>query len=237
MGRPSALLIMGGADYHNTPEHYEALAGLLAGPAGLNVTVTDDFVGQTAESLSTYDLLVLWATYTGDVPPEPVHALFEVVHSGTPLLILHGALYNFRRVSGWPEVIGTLILPRPIRHLPYQEVTVNIQDHSHPITAGVEHFRITDELFTLELRGEGVHLLASFDGRAANKPFSGRSESDEEQAASHAWRMRQPRAPLVYVKQHGAGTICGNALGHDAAALTNPGFRQLVVQGAGWLVS
>jgi type 1 glutamine amidotransferase len=237
MGRPTALLIMGGADYHNKPEHYEALAGLLAGPAGCNITVTDDFLGQTESSLSRYDLLVLWATYTGEVPPEPVHALFETVRQGTPLLILHGALYDFRQTPGWPEVIGALILPRPIRHLPYQEVTVNIQDHSHPVTAGVEDFRITDELFTLELRGEGARLLASYDGRAASKPFSGRSESDEEQSASHAWRIEQPRAPLVYVKQHGAGKICGNALGHDVAALTNPGFRRLTVQAVDWLLS
>ena len=29
MARPTALLIAGGAPYHNTSEHYELLAGLL----------------------------------------------------------------------------------------------------------------------------------------------------------------------------------------------------------------
>jgi type 1 glutamine amidotransferase len=237
MGRPKTLLIAGGAAYHNTPEHYELLAGLLAGPAGCNVTVTDDFLGQTRKSLSGYDALVLWATYTGDVPPEPVQALFDVVHDGTPLLIQHGALYNFRRVDGWPETMGALILGRPIRHLPYQEAIVHIDDRRHPITAGLEDFRITDELFTLDLRGDDVQLLASYDGRETSAPFREGGAQPEEEAAVHAWRMQQPHAPLVYVKQHGRGTICGNALGHDGAALGNPGFRQITVQAVQWLTS
>jgi hypothetical protein len=33
----------------------------------------------------------------------------------------------------------------------------------------------------------------------------------------------------------GAGKVCVNALGHDAAALSNPGFRRLMVQSIGWL--
>ena len=99
MGRPSALLIMGGADYHNTVAHYELLAGLLAGPAGCNVTVTDDFPAQTEESLSRYDLLVLWATY-GAPPREPVDALFRAVRQGTPLLGIHAAPYTVREIEG-----------------------------------------------------------------------------------------------------------------------------------------
>ena len=48
--------------------------------------------------------------------------------------------------------------------------------------------------------------------------------------------MHQPRAPLMYVKQLGAGKICVNAMGHDGAALRNPGFRQLTVQAVNWLL-
>ena len=121
-------------------------------------------------------------------------------------------------------------------HLPYQEVTVQIQERSHPVTAGVDDFRTADELFTLELQ-EGAHLLASFDGSAADKPFRDDVENSETGRVSHAWRMEQPRAALVYVKQHGRGMICGNALGHDKSALANASFRQLTVQAAQWLLS
>ncbi len=235
MARPKTLLILGGpADYHNKPEQYEEIAGLLVGPAGLNIHVTDDLPGQSEQSLSGYDLLVLWSTWTRDVPREATDALLDAVRRGAPLLIMHGSLYNFRDNPEWVKDMGALIRSRPIAHLPYQDVTVEIQDSDHPITAGLENFQTADELFTLELQ-PGATLLASFNGRATAKPFRDDVEQSEVGAASHAWRMEQPRAALVYVKRLGEGWICGNALGHDGRALSNPGFRQLTVQACQWL--
>jgi type 1 glutamine amidotransferase len=239
MARPTALLIMGGDGYHNTPAHYELLAGLIAGPAGCNVTVTDDFLGQTEASLSGYDLLVLWATHR-EPPPEPAHALFNTVRRGTPLLGLHAAPYTVRRVEGGPQAIGSAYITR-FPHLPYQEIAVRILDRDHPVTAGVEDFRTTDELYCLEDLGPDVRVLAAYDGREANRPFRSREpgagQPDPRHDEANAWRMQQPRAPLVYVKQLGAGKLCVNALGHDAAAISNPGFRQLTVQAAQWLMA
>ena len=231
MARPTALLIAGGADYHNTPEHYELLAGLLAGPAGLNLTVTDSLAEQTEADLRRYDLLALWATI-GDPPAAPVAALFGAVRRGTPLLGIHAAPFTVRRVEGGPEAIGALYLPWP--HLPYQETTISVYVPGHPITQGVEPFRITDELYCLEPRGEGVQVLAGYDGTAADAPFRGDPRPGHDEA--HAWRLRQPRAPLLYTKRLGAGKVHVNALGHDGAALRHPAFRRLIVQGVGWLL-
>lgn len=236
MARRTALLIMGGEAYHNTPEHYELLAGLLAGPAGLNLTITDDLLSQTEASLSCYDLLVLWATHR-EPPREPVHALFDVVRKGTPLLGLHAAPYTVRMVEGGPEAIGCEYIKR-FPHLPYQEITVRILDRDHPVTAGMDDFRTTDELYCLENLGPDVKLLACYDGREANRPFRTRDgRPDPRHDEANAWRMQQPHAPLVYVKQLGSGKICVNALGHDAASLQNPGFRRLVMQAVQWLTS
>jgi type 1 glutamine amidotransferase len=236
MGRPTALLIMGGDGYHNTPEHYEALAGLLAGPAGCNVTVTDDFLGQTEASLAGYDLLVLWATHR-EPPPEPVHALFSAVRKGTPLLGLHAAPYTVRMVEGGPEAIGSAYIKR-FPHLPYQEIMVHILDTDHPVTAGMEDFRTTDELYCLEDLGPDVRVLAGYDGRAASRPFRSREgHPDPRHDEANAWRLQQPRAPLVYAKLLGGGKICVNALGHAPPAIQNPGFRRLVVQAAQWLTA
>jgi len=233
MTRPTALLIAGGAPYHNTPDHYEALAGQQAGPAGLNLTVTDDWAGQTTDQLRRYDLVVLWAT-VGDSPPEPVHALFDAVRRGTPLLGLHAAPYTVRMVEGGPEAVGSSYIKR-FPHLPYQQITVHVEDPTHPVTAGVADFQITDELYCLDDLGNDVRVLATYDGRQANAPYRGDPRPQHEDA--HAWRMQQPHAPLVYVKQHGEGKICINALGHDGAALRNPGFRQITTQAVQWLLS
>ncbi len=176
---------------------------------------------------------MLWAT-VGDSPPQPVHALFDAVRRGTPLLGLHAAPYTVRMVEGGPEAIGSAYVKR-FPHLPYQEITVHVEDSTHPVTAGVDDFRITDELYCLEDLGSDVHVLATYDGRQANAPYKG--EPRPQHAEAHAWRMGQPHAPLVYVKQHGEGKICVNALGHDGAALRNTGFRQLTTQAVGWLLS
>ena len=40
--------------------------------------------------------------------------------------------------------------------------------------------------------------------------------------------------PILYVRDHGRGRVCYIALGHDARAWGNPGFRQLVRQATLW---
>ena len=237
MPRPTALLIMGGDAYHNKEEHYEELAGLMAGPGGLNLTLTDDLPGQTRESMSRYDLLVLWATM-GQPPSEPIDALFDVVRAGTPLLGIHAAPYTVRMVEGGPQAIGASYIKR-FPHLPYQDIQVNLYDREHPITAGVDDFAITDELYCLDELTPDVTVLAGYNGRAAGAPYRLREGQapDPRHEEAHAWRKQQPRAPLVYVKPLGQGKICVNALGHDGQAIANSGFRALTVQAVRWLLS
>ena len=237
MARPKARLIMGGDAYHNKEEHYEELAGLFAGPAGLNITITDDLPGQTKETLSGYDLIVLWTTM-GRPPAKPVNALFDVVRAGTPLLGLHAAPYTVRMIEGGPEAIGASYIKR-FPHLPYQPVTVRVYEKDHPVTRGVEDFQITDELYCLDGLTPDVTVLAGYEGREANAPYLLREGQppDPRHDDAHAWRAQQQRAPLVYVKTLERGKICVNALGHDGQAIANPGFRQLSVQAVRWLLS
>ena len=172
-GRPKALLIMGGDAYHNKAEHYEALAGLLAGPCGLNITITDDFPGQTRESLGGYDLLALWTTLR-EPPAEAVHALFDTVRAGTPLYGIHAAPYTVRMIEGGPAAIGGSY-QKTFPHLPYQEATVRIYEKDHPVTAGIEDFTITDELYCIDEITPETTVLAGYDGerRAAHNRGKG----------------------------------------------------------------
>lgn len=228
---------MGGDAYHNQPEHYEAIAGLFAGPAGCNIVVIDDLPSQTHATLSGYDLIVLWTTM-GKGPHEAIGALFDVVREGTPLIGLHAAPYTVRMVDGGPEAIGSSYIKR-FPHLPYQTIKVDIADIAHPISHGVNSFFILDELYCLEDLPADATVLASYDGRAASAQYvipEGR-EPNPAHADAHAWRMTQTHAPLVYTKPLGKGHVVVNALGHDGQALTTPGFRQLTVQAAHWLLT
>jgi len=230
----SNALILGTKNNHNSPAHYEQLAGLLVGPAGLNITVRDDYPAQTAESLAGFDLLVLWAADAR--PPFPqaaMEAVFATVRRGTPLLGIHGAAFNMGKAVGGPQAGGT-VYRSP--HLPVQEITVHVEDQQHPITAGLEDFRITDEPYRLDAVSEGIQVLCSFDAREAEQ-YTAPGKAEDVVADVRGWSMRNPQAPVVYVKRLGAGTICLNTLGHSPGALATHGFRQLVVQATNWLLA
>ena len=235
MARPKALLIMGGDAYHNKEEHYEELAGLFAGPCGLNITITDDFPGQTRESFSGYDLLVLWTTLR-EPPAEPVNALFDTVRAGTPLYGIHAAPYTVRMIEGGPAAIGGSY-QKMFPHLPYQEAVVRIYEKDHPATQGIEDFPITDELYCIDEITPDTTVLAGYDGREVRSSVVRAGQPPEPRIELQtAWRLEQSRAPLVWTTPLGSGRIVVNALGHDGQAIATSGFRQLTVQAVGWLL-
>ena len=232
MPRPNAL-ILGTHNGHNSPAHYEQLAGLLVGPAGLNVTVRDDYPAQTEASLAGFDLLVLWAADAR--PPFPqaaMDAVFATVRRGTPLLGIHGAAFNMGKAAGGPEA-GGAAYQSP--HLPVQAFDVRVVDGDHPVTAGVEDFRIEDEPYRLDVVGEGVRVLCTFDASAAEQ-YTAPQRPEEVVVSVRDWSRTRPNAPVVYVKRLGASTICLNTLGHSPGALAHPAFRRMVVQATGWLL-
>jgi type 1 glutamine amidotransferase len=232
MPRPNAL-ILGTHNGHNSPAHYEQLAGLLVGPAGLNVTVRDDYPTQTEESLAGFDLLVLWAADAR--PPFPqaaTDAVFATVRRGTPVLGIHGAAFNMGKAAGGPEAGGTAYQSP---HLPVQAFDVHVAESDHPVTAGVEDFRIEDEPYRLDVVGDGVRVLCTFDASAATQ-YTSPPRPEEVVTAVRDWSLARPNAPVVYVKRLGAGTICLNTLGHSPGALAHPAFRRLVAQATGWLL-
>ena len=226
---------MGGDAYHNKEEHYEELAGLFAGPCGLNVTLTDDLPGQTRQSLSGYDLLVLWTTLR-EPPAAPVNALFDTVRAGTPLYGIHAAPYTVRMIEGGPAAIGGSY-QKTFPHLPYQETVVRIYEPDHPVTRGIEDFTITDELYCIDELTPDTTVLAGYDGREvrSGRPREGQPP-DPRFEIQTAWRLERPRAPLVWTRSLGSGRIVVNALGHDGQAIATPGFRRLSVQAVSWLV-
>ena len=232
MARPHAL-ILGTKNGHNSAAHYEQLAGLLIGPAGLNVTVRDDYPAQTEASLAGFDVLILWAADAR--PPFPqaaMEAVFATVRRGTPLFGVHGAAYNMGKAVGGPQA-GGAAYQSP--HLPVQEFTVHIDDREHPITAGVEDFRLHDEPYRLDVVDDAVKVLCSFDARTAEQ-YTAPGKADDVVAAVRSWSLRQPKAPVVYVKQLGDGKMCVNTLGHSPGALATPGFRRLAIQAIDWLM-
>jgi type 1 glutamine amidotransferase len=106
---------------------------------------------------------------------------------------------------------------------------ITVVDRSHPVTAGVEDFDITDESYLCPMFEDSVHplLRSSFHPTAAE--FANRGPA----IASHppgsnmtGWVKTAERSPVVYI-QHG----------HDNTAWTNPAWAKLVLNSIKWLAS
>jgi hypothetical protein len=136
---------------------------------------------------------------------EEGDALIRFVENGGVLLGIHGATAVSAERTRYIALIGA----RVTHHSPYHEFPVLIADPTHPITRGVEDFRITDELYCLDREIAGGRVLATA-----------------------TWQDK--KQPMLYVRSQGKGTVIYNALGHDRQAYENPGFQTLVLRSLAW---
>jgi hypothetical protein len=94
--------------------------------------------------------------------------------------------------------------------------TIEIVDHDHPITAGVEDFPIASEQYYMHL-DPGVHVLA-------RTRFSGQ----------HWPWIDGVTMPAAYTRTWGEGRIFYSSPGHDPAELRIPAAERLLRQGLAW---
>jgi type 1 glutamine amidotransferase len=222
-----ALLLIGGPEYHNKPFHVAELAGILVGECGADLRVTDDL--SALESSADYGVVVNWSTFVQPTDDQ-VAALLSAVESGrTGLFGIHAATATFWNSPAYLRAIGG----RFIKHDPYKQFRVDVDDASHPITSGVASFEVEDELYELgydsaEFEELAAGVRAGRPGREMRHLAAGPLPSDIRVLASAEGH------PMLYVRSHGRGRVHYNALGHDAKALTHPSVRQLFRQGLAW---
>ena len=203
MGRPSALLIMGRDGLPQPPRALRAARRPVRRPGWLQRHRHDDLPGQTEESA----LPLRPAGAVGHPPAAPARAgrgpLPDGAQGDAPARDPRRT-YTVRVIEGGPEAIGSAYIKR-FPHLPYQEITVNILDGAHPVTAGVEDFVTSDELYCLEALGPRVEVLASYDGRAAGAALPDRGGASAESAARRGARLAPDAAPGAAGLRHPPG--------------------------------
>jgi len=225
-----ALLLMGGPEYHDQPDHYAELAGIFAGEGGVDLRITRDLEVLSAAGLAPYDAVINWTTFLSPTE-EQIAALLDALHSGVGFFGLHGATATFWNSAPYLETLGS----RFLKHHPYKEFKVEILDRDHPITRGVDHFVVADELYVL---GGDITAFVEFANRYRNRvPYTGETAAlgDGPLADDISVLATAEGHPMLYTRQVGAGRLHYNALGHDKAALTNPAFRTLARQGLEWV--
>jgi type 1 glutamine amidotransferase/HEAT repeat protein len=216
---PIRVLLFSGQNNHDWRQTTPKIKSILSSGGRFTVEVTERPDQCQAETLARYDVILSdWNTW-GDVkvrewPAETREAFLAFLRKGGGHVVVHagGASFfdwpDYQKITGgsWGKNTG---------HGAIHAFEVKPVDPDHPITRGLEPFRITDELWHATDIRPGIKVLATaFSAR--EKGGSGRDE------------------PVVFVTEFGAGRGLTLLLGHDAAAMEAPGFQALLRRGTEW---
>jgi len=223
--KPKALLLSGGIN-HDYVESSAALAACLAEDFDIEVFPEID-AGLSAFTTGSFDLLVLntlrWRMLDDDkyipfreewayeMPLASQQQLLNFVAEGGGVLALHTASICFDTFAEWQSILGGGWRWGQTFHPEPETVACVIADGDHPVTAGLEDFRVVDEVYhNLEVLADSHVLLTtptSQDGR--------------DQV-------------LVWANHYGKGRVVYSALGHDGASISQATHSELLRRSARW---
>ena len=218
------LMLVGGI-FHPFEEAAAALAALLA-PAGVETdTVQHPDAWLEALQRGNYRMSTVYAlrwrmldhnkyepyrdewAYT--FKPDHGHLVEHFVSSGGALLGLHTAAICFDTWPGWGALLGARWQWGISHHPPLGSVQLTA---STPSEALPPAFELQDEVY---------HNLAVASDCTVD--LTGRGIDDEQH-------------PVLIRRQHDAGRVAYDALGHDAASLQNPAHRAWLLATVNWLL-
>ena len=220
MSKPISTLYLTGANNHDWERTGPFLRDVLTASGDFAVTYTEDASAALEEDLSGVDLFFL--DYNGPFWSDLAQESFlEAVLGGAGVVVLHAADNAFPGWIAYEKLVG-LLWREGTGHGKFHAFTVTIQNHEHPITAGLTDFVTEDELYhrLVPMHGTHVEVLAS----AYSSPESGGTGNFE---------------PMLMTTHYGEGRVFHTALGHvwkgsSLAAIENAGFQETLLRGARW---
>jgi len=218
---PVRVLLLSGQNNHDWKTTTPALEAILESDGRFRVDVTEDPARLGAADLESYDVILSnWNAFgrdagTADWPEETRRSYLEFVRNGKGHVVVHAGSSSFPE---WKDYAGLTLAAwknGQSSHGPRHAFRVRIDDPGHPVTAGLEPFTIEDELWNRPGVEKGAQVLAS-------------SYSAADEQGTGAWE------PSVLAGRFGKGRSLTILLGHDAAAMENPGFQALLRRGVEW---
>lgn len=234
-----------GGQYHDFDYVRLALLQKLAEFPDVRTRVAEDY--SNIEALAEADALI---TYTANVIPSEAEqaTLDDFLARGKRWFALHGTnsaididakgyASSPRVAPKFMEMLGSQFIAHP----PKGEFQVTNSQPAHPLVAGIEDFRVDDELYFIEQRGEiEVLLHTHFNGKAM-RGFTEREFFSDE-----------PR-PILYLRRWRSGEVLYLNLGHcrgnhdmeplmdwypevERCAWESPVFAELVHRGIRWML-
>jgi hypothetical protein len=234
-------LVIGGDRYHNMDYIRTALGKTLGGDMGLTMDFSDEVTLLAPRFLKDYKMLILLrdgmkflSGYGGgrgivsDPPlppiveqetywmtPEEGKAVKDFVRGGGAALFYHNSTYISPHNQDFRDVIGAVTLEHPA----IRPFKVNIVNHDHPITRGVNDFVVTDEQHFEKYEKDPKYILM----RSVNEN-------------GLTWRDLGNSSVAGWAYDYGKGRVCYLAPGHTITALWNPEYEKIQKNAAKWLL-
>ena len=209
----SALFVWGGWDGHTPKESTDLFASLLE-QSGFQVDIYDTLdIFLDAEKLRAVDLIV--PVWTMDkITPEQEKGLLTAVQNGTHIGGWHGCMADsFRDSTEYQFMVGGQWVAHPGNIIDY---TVNVTNHEHPITRGLDDFQMHSEQYYMHVDPSNEVL--------ATTTFN----------SEHAAWIDGTVMPVVWTRRWDQGRVFYCSLGHVVQDFDVPEAREIVRRGLLW---
>jgi uncharacterized protein len=208
-----ALLVWGGWNGHEPKQCVDIFAPYLQSQ-GYDVEVSDtlDVYLDKAKMAALALVVPVWTM--GTITHEQEVGLLEAVKNGVGIAGWHGGMGDsFRNNTEYQFMVGGQWVAHPGGVIDY---TVNITNHTDPITAGLPDFKMHSEQYYMHT-DPGNETLAT-------TTFGG----------EHAAWIKGTVMPVVWKRAWGAGRVFYTSLGHVAKDFEVSEARTIVERGMLW---
>jgi len=186
--------------------------------SGMFQTVdTEDCSLINAETLSGFSVVLF--TTTGELPmnEEQKKSFIEFIRNGGGFVGIHNAADTFYKFPEYGEMLGGYFNGHPWT----QEVTVIVEDQTHPATRHLpKTLRVKEEVYTFKnWSREKTHVLMSLDKTSVDLSKGTRPDHDYA---------------LCWCHSYGEGRVFYTAFGHFKELWRKEWFRKHVLNGILW---
>jgi type 1 glutamine amidotransferase len=208
-----ALIVWGGWDGHEPKLCTDIFAPMLR-ERNYDVTISDTLDSYlNTEFMLALDLIVpIWTM--GTITREQEKGLLDAIASGVGVAGWHGGMGDaFRNNTTYQWMVGGQWVAHPGNIIDYE---VNIIDHSDPITAGLNDFKMHSEQYYMHVDPSNQVL--------ATTTFTG----------EHASWVNGTVMPVVWKRMWNQGRVFYSSLGHHASDFTVPEAKEIQIRGMMW---
>lgn len=160
------------------------------------------------------DVIVLY-NMTKDISAIERSNLLKLLEKGVGLVALHHSIASYPHWPEYERVIGGKFFlesdypDRPSGYKHGVEMTMHIEDESHPVVEGLDDYVILDECYNKCSYQTDNHLLVSTE----------HPDSDR---------------PVAWVRKYANARVCYIMSGHGPEAYSNKSFRRLLANAVRW---